>query len=266
MISFYRIGAVVFRHLMTMKRVSWFVEVGYWIALDIIIFGSLGKATAMMAPSNTSTAVMQVLITNAVLWYLVLRGALTIGFTLLNELFDMNFIALFATPLRTIEWIISAIIVGTIAALVNVTLGWIIALLVFDCNIFALGTITIALAFSLLLSGWMIGLLLMSVLLWVGKKGTGLAFAICLSVVPFSCVYYPLDVFPVFLQKIVVWIPMAQIFTAIRTMLMTGVRSWRPIIMSLGLNVVYLALAALLFIAMFKRSKKRGLARLELEW
>jgi len=52
MISFYRIGAVVFRYLMTLKRLSWVMEVGYWPILNIIIFGSLGKATAMMAASH----------------------------------------------------------------------------------------------------------------------------------------------------------------------------------------------------------------------
>ena len=266
MISLYRIGAVVFRHLMTMKRMSWFVEINYWTVLDIIIFGSLGKATAMMAPSSASGAVIQALITNAVLWYIVLRGAITIGFTLLNELFDANLIALFATPLRTLEWIISCTIVGSIAALINLTIGWIMALLVFNCNVFAIGISSIAVICSLLVSGWTIGLILMSILLFVGKKGTGLAFAVCWSLVPFSCVYYPLDVLPSFLRTIASFIPMAQVFTATRTTIMTGASPWPPILISFGLNIFYLALAIILFATMFKRSKKRGLARLELEW
>ena len=266
MISLYRIGAVVFRHLITMKRPSWFIEITYWTVLDIIIFGSLGKATMMMAPTVSNDAIMQTLITNAVFWYLVLRSSISIGFSLLNELFDMNLIALFATPLQTVEWIISAIIVGTISAMINMFFGWIMALLVFDCNVFALGLATIPIIISLLLSGWTMGLILMSVLLSVGKKGTGLAFAICWSLVPFSCVYYPIEVFPIFLQKFALWIPMAQLFTAIRTILTTGASPWKFILTSFELNTIYLILAAFLFMFMFKRIKKRGLARLELEW
>jgi len=265
MISLYRIGAVTFRHLMTMKRLSWFIEIGYWTILDIIIFGSLGKATTMMNMS-ADPAIIQALVTNAVFWYLVLRTSISIGFTLLTELFDMNLIAIFATPLRILEWITSSVIVGGIAGLINFALGWLLALIVFGCNIWSLGLTTLALMGSLLISGWTMGLILMCVLLFVGKKGTGLAFAICWSLVPFSCVYYPIEVFPLFLQKFVLWIPMAHAFTALRSAIMTGTNPWDHIVTSLWLNVGYFAVACVLFAVMFKRSKKRGLARLELEW
>ena len=266
MISFYRIGAVVFRHLMTMKRISWLVEIGYWTILDVIIFGSLGKATAVMAPGDASGALIQVLITNAVFWYLVLRGGIAIGFTLLTELFDANLIALFATPLRLLEWVISCIIIGSIAALINIFLGLIMAFLIFDCYIFAFGMATIAIIVSLLVSGWVLGLILMSILLFIGKRGTGLAFAICWSLVPFSCVYYPMEVMPPFLQKIISYIPMTQIFTAMRSFITNGANVWPAIITSFWLNGIYFVLVSLIFTAMFKRSKKRGLARLELAW
>ena len=266
MISFYRIGAVIFRHLMTMKRVSWFVEISYWTILDIIIFGLVGKATTMVLASNAETLVTQALISNVVLWYLVLRSAITIGFSLLNELYDANLITLFATPLRKIEWIISCVIVGSLAAFFNLILGIVMAHVVFNCNILAIGTSLIPIVILLLLSGWVLGLVLMGVLLFVGKKGTGLAFVICWSVVPFSCVYYPIEVFPVLLQKIVWFIPMAHVFNFIRTAITTGVYSWLSLVTSFGLNIVYLVLATGFFAFMFKRSKKRGLARLELEW
>lgn len=263
MISLYRIGAIVFRHLMTFKRLSWIIEIGYWTTLDIIIFGSLGKSAALMGSDG---ALVQVLISNAVLWYLVLRSAITIGFCLLNELFDANLITLFATPLKKIEWIISCIIVGTIAALINLLVGIIMALLVFNCNIFAFGLPLIAFIGSLLLSGWILGLILMGVLLFVGKKGVSLTFVICWSVVPFSCVYYPLEVFPLFLQKIAWVIPMTRIFVSTRAILTIGLYSPLTILSSFGLNLFYLPLAIAFFAFMFNRSKKRGLARLELGW
>ena len=266
MISFYRIGAVVFRHLMTLKRLSWVMEVGYWPVLNIIIFGSLGKAATMMTTNSTDNIVSQVLITNTVLWFIVLRAAITIGFMLLNELFDVNLITLFATPLRKIEWIISCIIVGSIAALFTLALGMVMAFLIFNCNVFALGIPFFAIVSSLLLSGWSLGLFLMGILLFTGKKGLELAFMICWSLVPFSCVYYPIEVLPQFLQKIVWFIPMTQVFTATRAILTTGSNYWFPIIVSFVLNIIYLALAAIFFAIVFERSKKRGLAQLELRW
>ncbi len=93
-----------------------------------------------------------------------------------------------------------------------------------------------------------------------------MAFVICWSLVPFSCVYYPLEVFPLFLQKIVWFIPMTHIFTATRTILITDGYVWMSIAISYGLNFIYLILASAFFVFMFNRSKKRGLARLELGW
>jgi len=265
MISFYRIGAVVFRHLMTLKRLSWFVEVCYWTGFDIVLFGLVGKATTMMIGSSDNVST-QILITNAVLWYLVLRNAVTIGFVLLNELFDANLISLFATPLRKIEWLIAGSIVGGIAAILNLIIGMILVALLFNSSILSLGIPLVAMAGSLLLSGWILGMILMSFLFFSGKKGVGMAFVICWSLVPFSCVYYPLEVFPLFLQKIVWFIPMTHIFTATRTILITDGYVWMSIAISYGLNFIYLILASAFFVFMFNRSKKRGLARLELGW
>jgi len=266
MISFYRISAVALRHLIPLKRTTWLLEISYWTLLDIIVFGLMGKATALMSANNDPVA-MHVLIVNAILWFAVLRrGALATGFTLLNELFDVNLTALFATPLRCIEWLIAAVVVGSISAMINLTAGWILALIVFGYNILALGAPTVALIGSLVLASWAIGLVLMSILLMVGKTGVESAFVICWTLVPLSCVYYPIDVLPLFVQKIALCIPMTHVFIAIRTIIATGSCSWTPIAVSFLLDILYLCLAIAVFIVMFTRSKKRGLARLELEW
>jgi len=138
--------------------------------------------------------------------------------------------------------------------------------LLFNSSILSLGIPLVAMAGSLLLSGWILGMILMSFLFFSGKKGVGMAFVICWSLVPFSCVYYPLEVFPLFLQKIVWFIPMTHIFTATRTILITDGYVWMSIAISYGLNFIYLILASAFFVFMFNRSKKRGLARLELGW
>jgi len=249
-----------------MKRPLWFIEITYWTVLDVLIFGSMGVATAMMVPAETGTAIIQTLLTNSVLWYIILRGAIHVGYALLNELFDANLIAIFATPLRIREWIFSCIITSAVEVTINLILGLVVSLAVFGYNVFVLGSATIPIIFSLMLFGWTIGLILMSVLLFVGKRGSGLSFAICWSLVPFSCVYFPIEAFPLILQKIVWMLPSAQLFTAVRTIIMTGITPWHTIIASFWFNMPYLLGAALLFTLMFKRSKKQGLARLELEW
>jgi ABC-2 type transport system permease protein len=267
MISLSRINAVALRHLIPLKRALWLIEISYWTLLDIIVFGLMGKAASLMSVNSTNPVAMHVLIINAILWFAVLRrGALATGFTLLNELFDVNLTSLFATPLRCIEWLIAAVIVGSVSALINLTVGWILALVVFGYNILALGMPTVALIAALIVASWAIGLVEMVILLMVGKTGIESTFIICWTLAPLSCVYYSIDVLPVFVQKIALCIPMTHIFIAIRTIVATGSYSWSPIIVSFMLAIMYFCLAIVAFILMFKRSKKRGLARLELEW
>ncbi len=266
MISIQRIGAIVFRHLKTMYRISWLVEISYWTLLDAIIFGSLGKATTMLTDAGSNLGIVNALITNTIMWYVVLRCAITIGFCLLNELFDANLITLFATPLHKTEWIIGCIIPGSIAALINIFVGWLLALCFFGCNIFATGLPAFVALCSLLISGWILGLIIMCMVLFMGKKGTSWAFIIVWSLVPFSCVYYPIDVLPKAFQIFASCIPMSHVFIGLRELIMHGANPWPHLAISFILNAVYLVIAIVLFVVMFQRSKKNGLARLELEW
>jgi ABC-2 type transport system permease protein len=264
MMCVYRIGAVVFRQTVTILRAAWIIEMGYWTLLDIALLGLLAKTSALLL-GNVGSTMVSALITNAVLWYLVFRGALAIGFTLLNDLYDANFIALFATPLRLMEWMVASAIVGSIASFTILLIGWITALFLFNCNVLALGAQTTGIVFSLVISGWIVGLLLTCILLYFGKRWSGLPFAVCWSFALFSCVYYSIDVLPTFLHNIALFVPMAYVFTATRMIVATGSFSWQPIYISFLLNAVYLVVACMLFIVMFARSKKRGLTRLELE-
>lgn len=264
MISLYRVSSLCFRTLMIMRRPLWVVEITYWTVLDVLIFGSMGVATAMVTASDIGHATIQTLLTNSVLWYIILRGAIHMGYAVLNELFDANLISIFATPVRIREWFFACIITSALEVVINIMLGWIVSWLVFGYNVFVLGPATLPIIFSLTIFGWVVGLALMSVLLLVGKRGAGITYAICWSLVPFSCVYFPLEVFPLFLQKIVWLLPSAQVFTAVRTIITTGEIPWNTITSSLLVNILFLVIATAVTILMFKHSKKNGLARLEL--
>lgn len=266
MICFRHIAAVLFRHIISLARISWLVEITYWTALDLIIFGSIGRAVALTNTGPAALGTLHALVASVVLWYVVLRSGITIGFAFLNELFDSNLTALFATPLTTLEWMIAIGITSALSAIINFITGWAMAWIVFDYNLLSIGWPIIATIGSLLISGWAVGLFIMSFLVFLGKKGTSMTFALCWSLVPFSGVYYPVSVLPPMLQTLAQYIPMAHAFEAIRQYITNQASPWHHLATSLWLNAIFVLLAMIVFHWSLKISKNRGLARLELEW
>jgi ABC-2 type transport system permease protein len=78
---------------------------------------------------------------------------------------------------------------------------------------------------------------------------------------PLSVVYFPLANLPNYIKPISYLIPTTYIFESMRTLLAGGTVNGNFILISLGLNVVYLILTLWWFVKSFRRSLELGLAR-----
>jgi ABC-2 type transport system permease protein len=83
------------------------------------------------------------------------------------------------------------------------------------------------------------------------------------ALAPFSAVYYPVDTLPGWARAIGAALPMTYIFEGMRKILRGAPMPLSDLIVSFGLNVIYLTLAILFFAWMFDRSRARGLGRLD---
>jgi ABC-2 type transport system permease protein len=80
---------------------------------------------------------------------------------------------------------------------------------------------------------------------------------------PFSAVYYPVDVLPPWAQAISSALPMTYVFEGMRKVLRGAPMPLHELLVSFGLNILYLSLTILFFGWMFERSRDRGLGRLD---
>jgi hypothetical protein len=60
---------------------------------------------------------------------------------------------------------------------------------------------------------------------------------------PFSAIYYPLSILPLWAQKVAALIPTSYLFEAGREVISTGVLDWQKVLTSLILSFIYLILS-----------------------
>jgi ABC-2 type transport system permease protein len=76
---------------------------------------------------------------------------------------------------------------------------------------------------------------------------------------PFSCVFYPLESMPRWVQVIAVTLPTTHVFEGLRHAIATGELAVQPLLTALGLTLVLLVAALLFFQYALLQAKKQGL-------
>lgn len=258
----HRIWAVIVRHLYSFQRnFDRLTDSFYWPLMDIFIWG---LTSAWIQKSQTGVPnIVAILLTGLVFWQIVWRGNYEISVNLLEEFWNQNLVNLFSTPLKLSEWIISVIILSIIKMCITVSVCVIAVYILYATNIFTLGWYLIPFVVSLLMSGWIMGFLGSSVIIYWGQKVQTIAWTMGFLFAPFSAVYYPLDQLPPWVQSISLWLPTTYVFEGMRTVLFTGTLDLTMVAKSFALNIIYLTLALRLFAFMFEKSRAKGLARLE---
>src|SRR6185503_15761429 len=93
------------------------------------------------------------------------------------------------------------------------------ALLLYSYNVFLIGMALIPFVLNLIITGWTIGVLTTSLIMRFGQEAEVLAWGMVFLFQPISCVFYPMEVLPVWLQA-VAWInPAAHVFEGMRVVL-----------------------------------------------
>ncbi len=110
-----RIKAIIFRSIYTWRHnLDRLADTFYWPAIDVIIWGFMSTYIKNNAP-NIPFATLA-LLTALIFWLIVWRSQYEITVGLLTELWDRNLVNIFASPLKTSEWIVASMItVVTIA-------------------------------------------------------------------------------------------------------------------------------------------------------
>ncbi len=186
-----------------------------------------------------------------------------ISVSILIEFWQRNLVNLFSTPLKISEWILGTLLHCLLKLVVTLIFSSFCVYLLYSLNVFTIGWQFIPFAALLLVFGWTTGFIAASAILYWGHKVETLAFMFGMLFAPFSAVYYPVSVLPLWAQKISWSLPTTYIFEGMREILSGRNFPYSDLWMSLGLSILYLLLSIALFHYSFSKTKEKGLSRLD---
>jgi ABC-2 type transport system permease protein len=199
-----------------------------------------------------------VLLGAVLLWDVLVRGQLGTSIPFLEELWSRNLGQLFISPLRPYEWALSLIVISLVRVLIGVVPTALLAIPLYHYSIFTLGPALIAFFTLLIVMGWGLGLVIGAFLLRQGLAAESLAWFSVFMLAPASAVYYPVSVLPQWLQYVAWALPSAHVFEGMRIEMFEHRFALDHFMAAALLDLVYLAVGAVIFLDAFGRARRVG--------
>ena len=256
--SLSRIAALIQRHLYLYQRsLPRIMEIFFWPLMDLLVWGFI---TVYFERSNMNLPRFVTFFLGALIfWDILYRAQQGISISFLEEVWSKNLLNLFVSPMRPCEFLVAlmSISVGKMltAGAASALLAWIF----YSFNLFVVGISLIPFVFNLLVMGWAIGIISMSMILRYGQEAEVLAWGLGFLIQPFSAVFYPVSVLPVWVQPLSRMIPSSHVFEGMRSVLETGQIPYESLIYATLLNSVYVSLAICFFYYTLRVVKEKGL-------
>lgn len=256
--SVQRIGGMLLRHLYLL-RASWprILELVYWPTVQMILWGLI--TLFLLTESTWIAQAAGVLIAAVLLWDVLFRSQLGVSLVFLEEMWSRNLGHIFVSPLRPAELVVSLLGMSLIRTLIGVGGASLLAIALYDFSIFELGLPLIGFFVNLVVMGWAVGLVVCGVVLRFGLGAESLAWITMFAVAPLSCVYYPIDVLPDWSQPLARALPASHVFEGMRGVLIDHTVRTDLLINAVLLNVIYLFVGIVVFLAFVRLARRRGL-------
>ncbi len=232
------------------------LELMYWPLVQMTMWGFLQLHLAGSTSLFANAAGL--LIGSVLLWDIMVRGQFGFSLSFLEEMWSRNLGNILMSPLRPNEYVMSLMVISLIRLLIGVVPVIGLAYVFFGFNLFGIGLALGAFFANLIFFGWSIGLTVNGVVARYGLGAESFAWVAVFSFLPLSCVYYPLDTLPVWLQPISAALPSTQVFEGLRAIVIE--ETFRPDLMmkALALNIIYFTSAYLVFRYFLKQARIKG--------
>lgn len=254
---FNRVFALVSRYCdLVLGSIPRLISVFWWPSIQIVLWGFFSKFLDEYGTSPYNA--MSILLTAVILWDILFRGQLGLSITFFEEIWSRNLGHLFITPLRDIELILGLIITSLVRTILGMIPAIFISIYYFDLNLILNGIFFIIFFFNLIFTGWSIGFIVSGLVLRYGQSYEELAWAFIFLLLPFACVYYPLDSLPIFIQKISVVISPVYVFEGMRELMAFNKINYNYLFYAFFLNMIYLLTSIIFFKKMIRSTKNIG--------
>ena len=253
-----RIWGLMYRHLALYRR-SWprVLELMYWPVLQMVVWGFI---TAYLAgvQGNMASVAAGVLLGGVLLWEVTLRSQMGFAISFLEEVWSRNLGHLFVSPLRPWELVAGLAAMSVLRTVAAVLPAMVLAFFLYGFGVWTLGPVLVAYVFALMAMGWAVALAVTALILRHGAGAEALAWGVMFGIAPFAAVFYPVAILPAWLQPVALAIPAAHVFEGMRAALTHGAVAWDHLGWAVLLDVVWMAVAAWIFLAQFQAARVRG--------
>ncbi len=252
-----RTVAMVRRYIYLMRG-SWprQLELVYWPTVQMLMWGFLQLYLAEAA--GPVAVVAGTFIGAVMLWDILFRGQLGFSISFLEEMWARNIGHLMMTPLRPLEFAAALMAMSMIRVAIGIVPVSFMAIAFFGFNLWGMGLALVAFFLNLFLTSWAIGLFVSGLVLRHGLGAESLAWSLAFLLLPLTCVYYPVDVLPQWLQWISLALAPTYVFEGMRALLLDGVFLGHYMMVALALNAVYFMAALWAFLKFFDSARNVG--------
>lgn len=257
----HRIYAIIIRFVFAFKyNLERVTDAFYWPVIELFTWGLTSYYIQLYLPD--SYQILKIFLSGLLLNIIIWRGQYEITINMLNDIWNRNMINIFVSPLKLSEWIMAFVILSLMKAIISFIFASVVAFLLYKFKLFTFGFYLVPLVLLLLMTSWWMGFLISALILIIGRRVEAFAWTLGGLIAPFSAVFYPVSVLPIWAQKIAAFIPTSYIFEGAREVVAKGVLDVNKLYISFLLNLIYIILSLILFRFSFKQILKRGLVKI----
>jgi ABC-2 type transport system permease protein len=253
-----RIFAVFLRHwYAAISNPERWLEIFYWPLFDLLLWGITGFAIQNRV--GEANQVGFIIILGMLLWLILQRMQHEVSMCFLTDMWDSNLVNLFISPLSFQEWFFAVTVVGFIKMMLSFLFAISVAFVMYQLNLFALGITLVPIFGLLLLFGWAIGAMVVSVLFLFGSKAQTFSWIIITFIAPFSAIYYSVSALPNWAQFLGKLLPASYAFEAARKLLTTNILDYQILWRGYVLALLYVLFSLFMLRQSIYLSLQRGL-------
>jgi ABC-2 type transport system permease protein len=253
------LAGLVLRHVLLYSRNAIrLIELVFWPAVDLLVWGFL----TLFLKENTTGSFphfITFLIGAMIFWDVLFRAQQGLAISFLEDVWTRNLLNVFVAPVRPVDYVVATALVGMLRVGVTLVVLTILAWVAYAFRLWEFHLMLLPFFANLLLFGWSLGIVSVSLILRWGQAAESLGWAVPFLVQPVSAVFYPVSVLPGWLQPVALALPSTHVFEGMRAVLAGQSSVWGEMAAATGLNVICLALAAWLFAVTLRGARKRGL-------
>ena len=229
-----------------------------FITVELLLWGLITLWVQTLAPAGAASDFILLILSAFIFWSMFDLAQRSFAISFLEEVWSRNIINLFASPVKLSELVLGYILVGVTQALLAFFYIVPLAFLLYALNIWDLGLYIIPFFMNVLVFGWVLGVVSIGLVVRFGPSADILAFFIPFVLLPFSAVYYPISIFPPFLQKLTFVLPTRHMFEGMRTAITEGIVPFDSLVWASTLNLICVLLGFLFLYWMLRLARIKG--------